>query len=547
MSSARRSRGSCLASSSFSSSPGCMHLSMMAKGPAVAPSAQFRVESSEWRLSSRRPGRRRRRPRAARARRARARPRSASRRRRSRVAAPARVSRRAGPSTGASPNFDRLGDAAVGVADRAQLAGQADLAEAGERPAVGVGERLAPVRRGERQRDREVGAGLVDPDPAGDVDEDVGARRATARRGGRARRAPSPAGCGRCPLATRRGGTISVGATSAWTSTSSGRVPSIEQSTTEPGAALASPTNRAEGSATSTRPPERISNTPTSLVAPKRFLSARRVRKLRSRSPSKRSTQSTRCSSTRGPATAPSLVTWPTRITAQSEPLRHLHHRAGRLAHLPDRARRPGHALGVQGLDRVDHAGLRALGLERREHRLERGLGERRDGERALAEPLGAQPHLRRRLLAGDVERRSRAGGAEVAERHPGQGATCRSRASRRAGPASPGTRPPPSTRSSSAIPVVEPRRPRGPRPRAAATGARPGAAPRADAAPAPACAGSARGASTSVFHSPQPGAAARPGERLVPTRLAEEGGGRTRHRADRTDGRRRLNAASCR
>ena len=42
------------------------------------------------------------------------------------------------------------------------------------------------------------------------------------------------------------------------------------------------------------------------------------MRKLRSRSPSKKSTQSTRCSSTRGPATAPSLVTWPTRITAQS-------------------------------------------------------------------------------------------------------------------------------------------------------------------------------------------------------------------------------------
>ncbi len=80
------------------------------------------------------------------------------------------------------------------------------------------------------------------------------------------------------PLAIRRGGTISVGATSAWTSTSSGRVPSIAQSTTEPGACVASATKRAEGSSTSTRPPERISKTPTSLVAPKRFLSARRVR-----------------------------------------------------------------------------------------------------------------------------------------------------------------------------------------------------------------------------------------------------------------------------
>ena len=47
------------------------------------------------------------------------------------------------------------------------------------------------------------------------------------------------------PLATRRGGTTSVGATSAWTSTSNGRVPSIAQSTTEPEAAEALATNGA--------------------------------------------------------------------------------------------------------------------------------------------------------------------------------------------------------------------------------------------------------------------------------------------------------------
>ena len=80
------------------------------------------------------------------------------------------------------------------------------------------------------------------------------------------------------PLATRRGGTISLGATSACTSTSSGRDPSIAQSTTDPGALVASPTNRAEASGTSIRPSSRISKTPISLVEPKRFLSARRVR-----------------------------------------------------------------------------------------------------------------------------------------------------------------------------------------------------------------------------------------------------------------------------
>ena len=80
------------------------------------------------------------------------------------------------------------------------------------------------------------------------------------------------------PLAMRRGGTSSEGDTSAWTSTSSGLEPSIAASTTLPGAFVASPTNRALASWTSTRPPWRISNTPASLVEPKRFLSARSVR-----------------------------------------------------------------------------------------------------------------------------------------------------------------------------------------------------------------------------------------------------------------------------
>jgi hypothetical protein len=69
-----------------------------------------------------------------------------------------------------------------------------------------------------------------------------------------------------------------VGATSAWSSTSSGREPSIAHSTTDPGARVASSTNRADASATSTSPESRISNTPTSFVDPNRFFSARRVR-----------------------------------------------------------------------------------------------------------------------------------------------------------------------------------------------------------------------------------------------------------------------------
>ena len=59
-----------------------------------------------------------------------------------------------------------------------------------------------------------------------------------------------------------------------------------------------------------------ISNTPISSVGPKRFLIARRMRNWCEPSPSNDSTASTICSTTRGPAIWPSLVTWPTRMTA---------------------------------------------------------------------------------------------------------------------------------------------------------------------------------------------------------------------------------------
>ena len=48
--------------------------------------------------------------------------------------------------------------------------------------------------------------------------------------------------------------------------------------TTLPGACVASPTNRLDASSTSTSPTSRISKTPSSLVEPNRFLSARRER-----------------------------------------------------------------------------------------------------------------------------------------------------------------------------------------------------------------------------------------------------------------------------
>ena len=99
-------------------------------------------------------------------------------------------------------------------------------------------------------------------------------------------------------------------ATSAWSSSSTGRVPSRLETTTDPGASRGrSDRKNPEGFLTSTSPPSTISKTPISLVEPNRFFTARSTRYEWWRSPSKYSTVSTRCSSTRGPARAPSLVT----------------------------------------------------------------------------------------------------------------------------------------------------------------------------------------------------------------------------------------------
>ena len=118
----------------------------------------------------------------------------------------------------------------LGLRRRPQPAGEADLAEGGEPVlhghALGGG--------GDRERDREVGAGLVDADAAGDVHEDVGLAERDAARGARARRRSSRAASGRRRSPTRRGIARSVGATSAWISSRIGRVPSSAHATAAP-------------------------------------------------------------------------------------------------------------------------------------------------------------------------------------------------------------------------------------------------------------------------------------------------------------------------
>ena len=70
-----------------------------------------------------------------------------------------------------------------------------------------------------------------------------------------------------------------VGASRACTSASTGRTPSITQVTQVPGVSWGRPDSSiSEGLGTSLRPESAISNTPISLVAPKRFLAARRMR-----------------------------------------------------------------------------------------------------------------------------------------------------------------------------------------------------------------------------------------------------------------------------
>ena len=75
------------------------------------------------------------------------------------------------------PELGALREAPLGLGDGAQPARQADLAEAGERRA----NRHAAGSRRDRERDAEVGARLVDPNAAGDVDEDVGLAERDAR------------------------------------------------------------------------------------------------------------------------------------------------------------------------------------------------------------------------------------------------------------------------------------------------------------------------------------------------------------------------------
>ena len=105
-------------------------------------------------------------------------------------------------------------------------------------------------------------------------------------------------------------------ATRPWISPSKQRVPAIAATNAHPGAD-GPPVCGTRTVSTSASPSPRISNRPISCVEPNRFFTPRTTRTAEWRSPSNDRTTSTRCSSSFGPASAPSLVTWPTTITPQ--------------------------------------------------------------------------------------------------------------------------------------------------------------------------------------------------------------------------------------
>ena len=194
--------------------------------------------------------------------------------------------------------------------------------------------------------------------------------------------------------------------TSAWISTSIGRVPSSVTSTQLPGTgSLCCDRKIALGLATPFRPFSVMANTPISLTAPKRFLMARTRRKLEWVSPSKYSTVSTMCSSTRGPASAPSLVTWPT-STMQVPPA--LAARVRCAAHSRTCATEPGaevswseYTVWIESITAT--AGW--IGRDGGEDFFELDLGQHLDLRVVQAEAARAQRDLGAAFLAGDVER----------------------------------------------------------------------------------------------------------------------------------------------
>ena len=188
-------------------------------------------------------------------------------------------------------------------------------------------------------------------------------------------------------------------------------------------------------------------------MEPKRCLTARRSRRAWWRSPSKASTVSTTCSSTRGPARPPSLVTWPTSTTATPRALASC---TRRWAHSRTCTTEPGAeassgstTVWMESITTTSGCTASRRGDDVGQHRLGQRATARGGGRRAARPgpaPAARPPRPRRR---GRAARRPASAAAMASSRVdlPTPGSPP-SRVT------DPGTRPPPSTRSSSARPV---------------------------------------------------------------------------------------------
>ena len=212
-------------------------------------------------------------------------------------------------------------------------------------------------------------------------------------------------------------------------------VPSIAGTTTEPGDARppVGEEQRARRRARRRGPPSVISNRPSSPVAPKRCFTARSSRSAWWRSPSKASTVSTTCSSTRGPASAPSLVTWPTSTVARPAVLGLAHEPVGALAHLgrPSPAPSPSsgsYTVWIESTTRTSGRTSSTCG----EHVGQVRLGEQPQAVGDSVRAARPAPDLLARLLGGDVAAPCRPSGPRP-PRPGAAGSTCRCRARRRA------------------------------------------------------------------------------------------------------------------
>ena len=114
---------------------------------------------------------------------------------------------------------------------------------------------------------------------------------------------------------------------------------------------------------------------------------------------------------------------------------------------------------GADGLDAVEDQQRRVDLLDVAQDGGQLGLGGEVEPLVQGADPLGAQPHLAGGLLAGDDERRTVGGGDAVGDLEQ-QRRLADARARRRPAAPRPGTRPPPRTRSNSAMPVGTARAP---------------------------------------------------------------------------------------